>query len=131
MPTLIRTIDESTIGTRETGPTLELTKQHATVREIIATRIRQEVESYNLNMPSAFRGLVQPTDAEQRLNNKPAKHRKKIDVNRQIATAVKAFESGSLLVLLPKKQADDLDEIVHLADDDEISFLRLVPLIGG
>lgn len=129
--TRIQIIDESTTGERNEGPTLDFATQIVSIREIIESRIEAEVAAYNQGRPGKFAGLIKPTEAETHLNPARQVKFKPVDAARQIEVALKAFKSGSLLVLLPKKQASDLDELVELAPGDEVSFLRLVPLIGG
>ena len=54
-----------------------------------------------------------------------------IDADRQVEVAIKAFRDQRFVVLLPDRQAERLDEVVTLKDGDEVSFLRLLPLVGG
>ncbi len=91
-----------------------------TVGTLIESRIRAEVDA-QLAGPSFVRRLVRPIEETSR----------KIDIPGQIETARDAFDRGQLLVLLPTRQAESLDETLTLSDGDEVTFLRLVPLIGG
>ena len=59
MPTL--TIqDETTAGERFEAMKLELLTERVTVRELIRSRVYQEVQDYNTRQPDEFRGLIQP-----------------------------------------------------------------------
>lgn len=127
----IRLIDETTSGGRIEAPALELETSTVTVRDLIALRVRAEVRRYNNEHGDRFYGLIQPSDLEQMLNGPAVRRFRPIDADRQVEVAVKAFQDGRFLMLLPDRQAEDLDEVVTLNDGDEVGFLRLVPLVGG
>lgn len=117
----INVFDETTAGARSEGPQLEFTLPKMTVRTLIETRIRTEADERYRDGRTARR-LIEP-DAAQQPN--------RVDVERQIAIALQAFDRGQLVLLLPNRQAESLDERLSLDDGDEVTFLRLVPLIGG
>ncbi|MFG2330403.1 hypothetical protein ACGFMM_12320 [Streptomyces sp. NPDC048604] len=50
---------------------------------------------------------------------------------REFARAVDAFGRNGFLVLVGDRQVEDLDETVELGPDTEVTFLKLVPLVGG
>ena len=102
-----------------------------TIRELITFRVQNEVERYNRERPEKYYGLVQPADVETTLNGPSDRAFKPIDPGKQIDAAIQAFEKQRIIVLTPKGQAESLDDTVSLFDGDEVSFLRLVPLIGG
>ena len=127
----IRLIDETTSGGRFEAPMLELEKDHLTVHELIALRVRAEVRRYNNERRGPYYGLVQPSDLETMLNGPAERRFRPIDADRQVEVALKAFREGRFLVLLPDRQVETLEETVILNDGDEVSFLRMVPLVGG
>ena len=127
----IRTLDQSTAGMRIEGPSLSLPSAVVTIRELITFRVQNEVERYNWEKPEKYYGLVQPTDVETVLNGPSKRAFKPIQVDKQIEAALQAFEKQRIIVLTPKGQAESLDDTVSLFDGDEVSFLRLVPLVGG
>jgi len=64
------TVKDETASGQSTGETvLEFLSEEVTVRELIRSRLFQEVQDYNRRQPEHFRGLVQPTDAEQTLSD--------------------------------------------------------------
>ncbi len=127
----VRTFDESTLGALIDGPTLELPESRISVRELIERRVRAEVDRYNRERPERFYGLIQPSDVEEMLNGPRKRTFREISADAQVKIALDAFERQGFLVLLPSGQASSLDEEVTLYPDDSVSFLRLVPLIGG
>ena len=120
--------DETTSGEVLHALELQLAEERLTVRDLIATRVRQEVAEHNAKrMLGGFRGLVQPAEEERKLNRGP----KRIDAEQQVAVALRAFERGSVLLLVDDRQVEALDEEITLTPSSSVSFLKLVPLVGG
>jgi hypothetical protein len=131
MPTTITIHDETASGQKTNTLTLDCLTEHLTVRELIRARIYQEVQDYNLKEPEYFRGLVEPTNAEKVLNGYKLKSRRKIDWQEQYQKALEAFERNGFFVLVGDRQADGLDQQFEVKVDTEVSFVKLVPLVGG
>jgi len=124
--------DETTAGDSTDALTLDFLDERITVRELIRSRVYQEVKDYNAKQPEVFRGLIQPTDAEKTLNGYKMRERRRIDWEQQFDKALAAFESNGFLILVGDKQVDDLDEEIVLGPtSNEATFLKLVPLVGG
>lgn len=123
--------DETSSGRRINSFSLDCLTERLTVRELIRARIYQEVQDYNLKEPELFSGLVQPTGSEQVLNNYRLKVKQKIDWQEQFQRACEAFERNGFFVLVGNRQAEALDETFVVKVDTEVSFVKLVPLIGG
>jgi len=123
--------DETTSGGRMNELTLEFLDERITVRELIRSRVYQEVADYNARMPEYFRGLVQPSDAERVLNGYRVRERRRLDWEAQFAKAVAAFRGNGFMLLVDDRQVTELDEVVELRHDSEVTFLKLVPLVGG
>lgn len=123
--------DETASGSSFNSFTLEFLTEKVTLREIIRARVYQEVQDYNQQTPELFRGLVAPTEAEQALNGFKLKAPRKIDWEKQFARAIEGFEGNAFFVLIDERQAEELDEIHTVSVETEISFVKLVPLVGG
>lgn len=123
--------DETTGSTTSRSFTLEFPTERITVRELIRERVYQEVEDYNRSQPEVFQGLVQPTDAEITLNGFRMKQRRDIDWKKQYERAIEAFEHNRILVLVDDHQAESLEENIEITRGTEVTFLRLMPLVGG
>ena len=131
MPATLTIHDETTSGQKTNSFTLECLTERMTVRELIRARIYQEVQDYNLKEPEYFRGLVQPTEAEKALNGYKLRNKRKIDWQDQYQRAIEAFGRNGFFVLVGDKQAESLDQEFDVKVDTEVSFVRLMPLIGG
>ena len=118
-------------GGAEEGFTLDLLSERITVGELIRTRVYQEVRDHNLNQPEYFRGFVQPTDAERSLNGFRMRKGRRIDADKQFELAIKAFYTNGFIVLVNGRQVDELEEEIEIRPDTTVTFLKLVPLVGG
>lgn len=127
----VRVSDDTTAGDTVHELLLRLESERLTVRELIRSRVWQEVNEYNARRNGFFQGLVQPTDAERELNGYRLARGRHVDFERQLSAALEAFNRGHVLVLVDDRQLEDLDDELVLGPGSEVSFLRLVPLAGG
>ncbi|PWU10028.1 MAG: hypothetical protein C5B50_26175 [Verrucomicrobia bacterium] len=131
MPATLTIHDETAAGKKTNTFTLDCLTEHMTVRELIRARIYQEVQDYNQKQPEYFRGLVEPTNAERVLNGYKLKARRQIDWQEQYHRALDAFGRNGFFLLVGDKQAESLDQEFEIKVDTEVSFVKLVPLVGG
>ena len=110
---------------------LRLATERVSAREIIQRRVEEEVEAFNRNAEPMFRGLVQPAGSDRvgAAFRVPAQRR--IDAAEQVRIACEAFERRRFVLLFDERQLETLDETVVLDGDNTVTFLRLVPLVGG
>ncbi len=131
--------DETTSGRVSNELTLDVLAETVTVRELIRSRVYQEVDDHNRRVRTAkaagnpYNGLVTPEPDEVTLNGPrvagPAG--REIDFNRQFAVACKAFETNGFFLLVGDHQPMSLDEVIELKHDTVVSFVKLTPLVGG
>jgi len=131
MSTTITVRDETVTGQTISEYPLDLLNERVTVRELIQSRVYQEVQDYNRVQGGTFRGLVQPTDAEQTLNGYRVARPREIDWKAQFDKACEAFERNGFFVLVDDRQPDALDEELVLTEKSTVAFVKLVPLVGG
>jgi hypothetical protein len=131
MPATITVSDQTVTGSTTHSVTLEFPTERTTVRELIRSRVYQEVQDYNRSQPETFNGLVRPTDAEQALNGYRLKKGRQIDWKEQYDKACDAFERNGFFILVDDRQAERLDEEIDIRHGTRVSFVRLVPLVGG
>jgi len=110
---------------------MEVAEERVTLRELIRRRICQEVAEFNAAGTAMFRGLVQPSPAERTPDGYRLRPGRRIDPHEQFTRAVEAFGRNGFVVLSRDHQILGLDEEIDLARDAEVTFLKLVPLIGG
>ena len=123
--------DETLFGAKENPLTLDFLTETITARELIRERIYEEVRQYNATTPEYFRGLVQPTDAETTLNGARLRERRRVDWEVQYRKALDAFSSNGFFILVDDRQIESLDETFEIRLTTQVSFVKLVPLVGG
>ena len=123
--------DETFAGTILGEIELEFRTELVTVRDIIETRVTLEVERYNQKRPEYFSGLVEPSDAEETLNGTKLKNKRLVDAEKQVYTALDAFQRNGFFMLIDDQQAGSLEQEVRLAPGTRISFVKLTPVVGG
>jgi hypothetical protein len=124
-------VDETTAGERGEPWHLEIFEEALALREIIRRRVFQEVAEHNARGGPVFRGLVQPIGAERTLNGYRLATPRRVDAQEQFARALEAFGRNGFVVLVDDRQVDDLDAVLDLRQGTEVTFLKLVPLVGG
>jgi hypothetical protein len=125
--------DETTSGDSLAELELQLEREEITVAGLIRARVHQEVRAYNARAASqrtGFVGLVQPTETERVLNRGSRAHRP-VDADAQTRVALEAFRRGHVLLLVDDRQVTDPDQVVTLRQGSSVTFLKLVPLVGG
>src|SRR6516225_5613684 len=126
------TIRDETLGGQPLRSwALEVLTERLTVRELIRSRVYQEVQDYNVKQGQVYHGLVQPEDAEKTLNGWKLKKPRLLDWQRQFERAVEGFEKNQILILVNDRQAESLDEEFAIEAGTSVTFLRLTPLVGG
>jgi hypothetical protein len=79
-----------------------------TARELIRLRVREEVAKHNLAPAPGH-----------------------LDWEQQAEAAERAFTRNGFIMLAGNRQVEDLDEVIRLAEDQDVVFVKLVPLAGG
>ena len=126
------TVRDETATGQSTGETVvEFLTEQITVRELIRARVYQEVQDFNRRQPETFRGLVQPQGAQQTRDGFKLKTRREIDWKEQFDKACESFTRNGFFILIGERQAEDLEETITLTPGTSVSFVKLMPLVGG
>ena len=134
MSTTLKIRDETTVGLggdADRDFTLDVPEERITARDLIRARVYREVRDYNLDQPEIFQGLVQPSDAERTLNGFKMRSRRSIDPERQFELAKRAFYANGFILLVDDRQVAELEEEIEIRPETTVTFLKLVPLVGG
>lgn len=108
---------------------LRLASERTTLRQLLKQRIDEEVAEINAGKAAA-RSLVTPEERLAAAGGKKPPPRP-VDADRQLAAAVEAFERRRIVVIVGRQQILDLDESFGIEPGAEVTFLKLVPLVGG
>lgn len=131
MSVALKIVDETLSGEKTREFTLELVSSRINARELIRSRVRQEVEEYNARQPEIYHGLVQPTETEKTLNGYRLRRRRKLDWREESEKAIEAFRRNGFLILVNDRQIESLDEEFVIDAGTKVTFIKLVPLVGG
>jgi hypothetical protein len=128
--------DETASGEVYHEVPLEFPSERISIRDLIRERVYQEVQDFNRKQGErVFRGLVQPTDAERILNERRIEYclreHRQLEWKPQFEKAVDAFERNGFFILIDDKQAESLDQEFTLTRGTRVSFVKLIPLVGG
>jgi hypothetical protein len=129
MAVRVRARDESTTGASSNELCLELQSERTTARELIRARVYQEVTEHNA-FSALLRGPLEPKHVGRGSNGARAAPGR-VDWEHQYARALTAFERNGFMLLVDDRQLERLDDEVDVRADATITFLRLVPLVGG
>ena len=121
----------SNLGKADYVITINLSSRRITARDLIRERVKHEVEEFNNKQPELFHGLVQPTDTERTLNGFKFREKRKLDWQEQFEKAIEGFQRKAFILLVDELQIDDLDQVIPLSPETSVTFLKLVPLVGG
>ncbi len=127
---ILHICDENGLGTIFNEWQMSFDRVEVSVRDVITERVMQEVIRYNLSASTDKFDLVQPTELERQLNG-PGKKRPLVDVDKQIAIALQAFESNGFFIFIGDSQVEHLDDIITIRPQTRVSFIKLTPLVGG
>jgi hypothetical protein len=134
MPIMITIRDESGSG-RVAGTLTFGVDEKVTLRDLVRTRVREEVARYNSELGTGgggtFSGLVMPDGAVPAPQGFRMPAPRRVDWERQADKAVEAFGRNGFFVLVGDRQVTDLDEVLDLSPGTDIRFIRLVQLAGG
>ena len=128
---LIRDETTASLGKTEHTFTVHVSGEKISIRELIRQRVTQEVEDFNSRQPAVFHMLVQPNDTERTLNGFKFHKPHLVDSRTQYEKAIEAFEGNGFIVLVDNYQVQELDDEIALHPDTTVTFLKLVPLVGG
>jgi len=128
---LIRDETTASLGKTEHTITVHVSGEKISIRELIWQRVTQEVEEFNSRQPAVFRMLVQPNDTERTLNGFKFHKPRFVDPITQYEKAIEAFEGNGFIVLVDDFQVQELDDQIALHPETSVTFLKLVPLVGG
>ncbi len=127
----ISIIDETATGKTLLKTELRLVSERITARELIKRRIQKEVDEFNNKESEIFQGLIQPTQTEIHLNGYRLKQQRRLDWEKQYNKAIEAFEHNDYILIAEEKQIETLDDKIVLTDHTSVTFLKLIPLVGG
>lgn len=108
-----------------------------TLRDLLVSVITREVEAFNERQEQRLiLHILKPDDiaagvARGKIDMGGHEEAQSVDTEDAVAAALQAFADRLYLVFLDGRQVEALDEEIAIHDDSHLTFVRLVPLIGG
>ena len=108
-----------------------------TLRQVITRIVRREVESFRERQEAQqFTRILthrQITDGLRQGRVIPGDRdlHQEVDAEQAVANALQSFVDGIYLLILDGEEQRDLNREVHVDDDSQVTFVRLVMLAGG
>ena len=108
----------------------------ASLRQLIESIVRQEVETYNSR---GLENMLIPFLPEEEITAKSATGKvgfgrlysdKKADLDKAVQTAIQGFEDGLFRVLIGEDEVHILDAPLNLSEGEILTFIRLTFLAG-
>src|SRR5262249_36415899 len=144
---------------RELRHRLELPTERITARDLIRCRIEADVALHNAAERARFDREIADQEADREANRDPRNPwlvtpgelyrvlngphgvygpgvtaRKRVTLIKSeplIAVALEAFARSGFFMIFDGRQVVDLDAVLTVTQDSTVTFLRLVPLVGG
>lgn len=125
-------VEDKVVGNKQASQKyqLQLPSERLTVRELITLYVADQVDRFN--QTPVDRSSRHQSEEERILNPfRPTKHTQRRDCEAECERALAAFGANSIFLLIDGNQVSDLDEVITIKPNTSVSFLRLVPLVGG
>ncbi|MGF1723148.1 hypothetical protein [Photobacterium nomapromontoriensis] len=104
---------------------IHLTDKLVSLKQLIELKVKAEITA---KLHEAQRGQ----DAKEwRLNTHAKTSTVQYDIDTEVNRAVEHFQRNGFFVLIDGKQITDLNQLIIWREGLNITFLQLVPLIGG
>jgi len=134
-------IVEKIVGqTQRQAFTLRLASERISARDIVAKHVRDEVDRLNdlarrrhaeHDRVASFLVGDHSHELERKLNKPNRKGPKTLEPTEEVKAALDAIETRQVIVLFDDLEIEDLDADLTVTDQSKVTFLRLVPLVGG
>lgn len=123
--------DESAGGQELHRYRLKVASLPLTAEQLLRQRVREEAERFNRERPVCYRALVVPDGAEDTGQGFRLSQHRDLDQEAQVAAALKAFGDGLLSMYVANRLIKDINETLPVEELDEVSFVRLGPIVAG
>jgi hypothetical protein len=117
-------------GQRISHVRLTLPVATLTVQELIAHKVRQEVEEFFTHQRSDVSGEYL-TPEELLGVTTSASHGVIGTVLDEIARAVKAFTARAFMIVVDNQRIWEPDTLLTLRPETQVEFIKILPLVGG
>ena len=118
--------DEDARGNRVHSFRMPNSQDKILVKDLIKSRVKNEIERFNVQRPVCFFSLVQPEDAEITARGYRLMVHRAIDWAAQSDAALEGFEKKCFLINANGKDYQALDDEVEIGNSTEITFVKFM-----
>ncbi len=123
--------DETSSGDILSTLELAFAAECITLKDLISARVTQEVEAYQ-NDTENEQSLVRLSNKEKVLNaTLRIRKSNDIDIEKQIYIALSGFQQNAFFVIVNDTQVENLEDEIMIGKETTVSFIKLIPLVGG
>jgi hypothetical protein len=118
-------------------PDLHESGDSLTLRDLITRIVLHEVEAFRARQEERrltriiSRAEIERGVAAGKIDMGGRDLQQEVDPQQAVGAALLAFEDGFYFVFLDGSQQKSLDQTVFVRPDSQVTFVRLVPLVGG
>ncbi len=124
----VKVTDKTHSGDILSESMIELFTEIVTVKQLIHSRVTQEVEKLDYKCKA---DTVKLCGEELLISEFQLGSKKELDLEKCQKAAIHAFQSNNYFLLIDNKQVTCLEEAILVSSTTEITFLKLIPLAGG
>ncbi len=121
--------DETMTGVVQNQFKLTVSSNKVKIKDLIKSRVFQEVEIYNQNKSVFFQGLTKSRKTSFGANT--LKEPESVDAEEQYYFTLESFQKNRFFLLVDNQQYSDLEEEITIYQNISVSFIRLIALVGG
>ncbi|WP_273215244.1 hypothetical protein [Runella zeae] len=108
---------------------LTVSSNKVKIKDLIKSRVFQEVEIYNQNKSVFFQELTKFRKTSFGANT--LKEPESVDAEEQYYFTLESFQKNRFFLLVDNQQYSDLEEEITIYQNISVSFIRLIALVGG
>ncbi|WP_028666691.1 hypothetical protein [Runella zeae] len=121
--------DETMTGVVQNQFKLTVSSNKVKIKDLIKSRVFQEVEIYNQNKSVFFQELTKSRKTSFGANT--LKEPESVDAEEQYYFTLESFQKNRFFLLVDNQQYSDLEEEITIYQNISVSFIRLIALVGG
>jgi hypothetical protein len=127
----IRYYDKTLGQSRKLAGELRLISERMTAKDLLERRISEDMAAESRDNAEHL-NLIHPRNKETKLNGARTFGVATQDrLETRLSVAITALNKGTFIMLLDDRQVTSDDELVTLKENSAVTFIKLVPLVGG
>lgn len=110
---------------------LEIERERLTVAELIEAKVAQELHKHQQIQAKQAEGYQQAVEQTLNPSAKKTMNHKLPDLEQEVYRALEAFQRNQMIITVNDRQVESLEQEILFDSGTEVSFMQLMPLVGG